>query len=58
MSERLPEPTKEQVALALEVARRALDGEEVRLYAVRDDGSGNGRRLRARPIDLGEIEEA
>jgi len=53
--ERLPEPTKEQVALALEVARRALGGERVQLYGVQDDGE---RVLRARPIDLGEIEEA
>jgi hypothetical protein len=55
MSERLPEPTKEQVALALEVARRALDGERVQLYGVQDDGE---RVLRARAIDMGEIEEA
>jgi hypothetical protein len=49
--ERRPEPSKEQVALALEVARRALDGERLQVYG--DDG-----RLKVRPMDLGEIEEA
>jgi len=48
---RRPEPSKEQVALALEVARRALDGERLQVYG--DDG-----RLKVRPMDLGEIEEA
>lgn len=53
--DRLPEPTQQQIALALEVARRALDGERVQLYAVQD---GDQRRLRARPVEMGEIEEA
>jgi len=43
--ERRPEPDKKQVALALEAARRALDGEEVRLYT---DSEG---RLRAVRVD-------
>lgn len=49
--ERLPEPTQQQVGLALEVARKALRGERWQIYG--DDG-----RLKVRPVDLGEIEEA
>lgn len=50
--DRLPEPTQEQVALALEAARRALDGEEVRL---RRDGEG---RLCVVPLKRGDVERA
>jgi len=50
--ERRPEPDKKQVALALEAARRALDGEEVRL---RRDGEG---RLCVVPLQRGEVERA
>jgi len=32
-TERLPEPTPEQIALGFEAMRRALDDEEVRLYS-------------------------
>ncbi|WVL99680.1 hypothetical protein [Salinibacter phage 4_17] len=56
--ERLPEPTQEQIGLALEIARRALDGERIELYGVEDEGSDNGRRLRSRPVNRGPIEEA
>lgn len=56
--DRLPEPTQEQIGLALEIARRALDGERIELYGVEDEGSDNGRRLRSRPVNRGPIEEA
>jgi hypothetical protein len=34
--DRLPDPSAQQVSLALEAARRALDGEEVRMYRNND----------------------
>jgi len=49
-TERLPDPSAEQVALAMEMARRALAGEEVRLYS---DEKG---RLCAVPVRRGEVE--
>lgn len=57
-TERLPEPTQEQIGLALQIARRALNGERLEVYGVQDDNSENGRRLRSRPIDRGPIKEA
>ena len=57
-TERLPEPTQEQIGLALEIARRALNGERLEVYGVQDDQSDNGRRLRGRKVDRGPIEEA
>lgn len=57
-TERLPEPTQEQIGLALEIARRALNGERLEVYGVQDDNSENGRRLRGRRVDRGPIEEA
>jgi hypothetical protein len=32
-TERLPEPTQEQIGLALEIARRALNGDELRVFS-------------------------
>ena len=49
---RLPEPTAKQTALGMEAVRRALDGEELRLWS--DD---NGR-LCVVPVERGNLERA
>lgn len=50
--ERLPEPDSKQVSLGMEAIRRALRGEEMRLYS---DEEG---RLCVRPVEVGEVERA
>jgi len=50
--ERLPEPEPEQTALGMEAVRRALAGEDVRLFR---DAEG---RLCVMPIQRGEVQRA
>jgi hypothetical protein len=47
---RLPEPEPEQTALGMEAVRRALAGEEIRLY------SDEQNRLCVVPLNRGDVE--
>lgn len=50
--DRLPEPDQKQVALGFEAIRRALAGQEMRLYS---DERG---RLCVVPLERGDVERA